>query len=31
MLIMLIGIIILAIAYIFRYGTYLQQESDETL
>ena len=31
MLILLIGIIILAIAYIFRYGTYLQQESDETL
>lgn len=31
MLIILIGIIILAIAYIFRYGTYLQQESDETL
>lgn len=31
MLIILIGTIILAIAYIFRYGTYLQQESDETL
>ena len=31
MLIMLFGIVILAIAYIFRYGTYLQQESDETL
>ena len=25
------GFLVLAIAYIFRYGTYLQQESDETL
>lgn len=26
-----VGILVIAIAYIFRYGTYLQQESDETL
>ncbi|WP_392885419.1 hypothetical protein [Eubacterium limosum] len=31
LILMAVGFLVLAIAYIFRYGTYLQQESDETL